>query len=274
MKSTVLEKRETIRLKVTDFDVDATLDCGQCFRWNKTGDRWHGVAFSRPLTVWQQGCELFIEGASEEEARKIWLPYFGLDADYAEIKRFLSGDEVLGAAMMFAPGLRIMRQEPWETLCSFIISQNNNIKRIRGIVARLCEAFGTPIGDGEYGFPTAATLAPLDIDDLAPLRCGFRAKYILDAARQVACGSVDLDACTALPVDEARDLLMRIKGVGPKVADCALLFGCGRLECFPVDVWIKRVLAKYYPDGFPEKYKVYGGIAQQYLFHYARLNSV
>lgn len=252
------------------FDPDVTFDCGQCFRWDKTEDgTWKGVALSHVLTVRREKDGIYVYGAQKGMERRL-AEYFDLDRDYGRVTDTLSGDPVLKAAITFAPGIRVLRQEPWETLCSFIISQNNNIPRIKGIVARLCENFGDKIAENEYAFPPAERLAELNEADLAPLRSGFRAGYILDAARRAAGGEIDFGALSHMPLDDARNTLKKINGVGPKVADCALLFGCGRLDAFPVDVWVRRVLAKFYPGGFPEKYMIYGGIAQQFLFHYAR----
>ena len=173
-------------------------------------------------------------------------------------------------ALNSAKGIRILRQDRWETLCSFIISQNNNIPRIKGIIGRLCEAFGERI-DGGYAFPSADRIASLTEEQLAPIRSGFRARYILDAARRVTDGRTDLDAVSAMIYDDAKKYLMQIKGVGNKVADCVLLFGYGFFDAFPKDVWIKRVIEKYYGENFDESiFKPYGGIAQQYLFYSER----
>lgn len=266
-----LIKENIIELDAGLFDPDVTFDCGQSFRWERQQDgSWSGIAYGRFLTVQRQGGSLFLVGANDDDYEQIWKPYFDLDRNYSNIKKILSGDSVLEAALEFAPGIRVLRQEPWEALCSFIISQNNNIPRIKGIVSRLCETFGDKIGDGLYSFPPVEKIAGLSQVDLAPLRSGFRAGYILDAAQKVAAGQIDFEALSEMPLEDARKRLQIIKGVGPKVADCALLFGCGRLDSFPVDVWIKRVLAKFYPNGFPQEYMRYGGIAQQFLFHYAR----
>ena len=253
------------------FDPDVTFDCGQCFRWDKRDDgAWCGIAFGHPLTVRNDSSHLLLEGADEKTFEHVFRGYFDLGRDYQAVCELLSDDPILASAIEFAPGIRILRQEPWEALCSFIISQNNNIPRIKGIVSRLCENFGDEICSGQYAFPPAERIARLSEHELSPLRSGFRAAYILDAARRVTGGEIDFEAASLLPLDDARKMLMKIKGVGPKVADCALLFGCGRLDAFPIDVWIKRVLARFYPDGFPQEYRNYGGIAQQFLFHYAR----
>ena len=260
-----------LRIPAADLDLDATFGCGQCFRWDRQPDgSWRGVACGRALHVRRQGGALVLEGGGPSGDELVWRRYFDADRDYGAIRKRLSADPVLRRAMGYAPGIRILRQDAWEALCSFIISQNNNIPRIRGIVGRLCGTFGEPVGEGDFSFPPAQRLCGLDEADLAPLRCGFRAGYILDAARRVASGEVDLKALETLPIGRARQELQRIKGVGPKVAECTLLFGCGRLECFPLDVWMKRVCGCFYPQGFPERFARYGGIAQQYLFHYAR----
>ena len=180
----------------------------------------------------------------------------------------------LREAAAFAGGIRILRQEPWEALCTFILSQNNNIKRIAGLAERLCENFGQAIpaedGDRYFSFPSAERLAPLTTEDLAPVRCGFRAKYVLDAAKKAASGEIRLEELRQAPTPEAMERLMEIKGVGPKVAQCALLFGLHKLDCLPRDVWIGRALDALFPEGFPEEVLPVAGAAQQYLFHYVR----
>ena len=194
-----------------------------------------------------------------------------MTTDYDAIRRTLSLDPTLAHAITFAPGIRILRQDPWEALCCFIISQNNNIKRIKGIVQRLCSCLGEPIPSSDcFSFPSSQRLAAATLEELEPLRCGFRAKYLLDAARRVSSGQVQLDAIPQMPLEQARAHLMQIVGVGPKIADCALLYGFHRLECCPMDVWMKRVFAALYPNGLPDCAQDFIGIAQQYLFHYAR----
>lgn len=270
-------QRQTITFyNITDFDVAQTLTCGQCFRWKENvDDSFSGVVNGRLYTVRAEGHTVtfsFSAQGDTEQIRDFLSHYFDFDTDYAEIKRLLSRHPVFKSAAAYAPGIHILRQDSWETLCSFIISQNNNIKRIGGIIDRLCETFGNLMPDGSYEFPTAKTLSYLTEEDLAPLRCGFRAKYIIDAAKRVVSGKVSLDTPRILPIEEARAELMKIYGVGPKVADCALLFGFGRTECFPKDVWINRAVAALFPEGLPEYALPYAGIAQQYLFHYARNN--
>lgn len=260
---------------VTSLDLGETLDCGQSFRWRDKGDgSFTGVAYEKLVTVTIQNGDLHIENTTEQDFEKIWRNYFDLDLDYDSIRSSIGEiHPVLKEASAYAPGIRILRQEPWEALCTFIISQNNNIKRIKGIVDRLCTTFGNKIGDTDfYTFPTAESLAKLTPDDLAPLRAGFRNKYIIDASRKVANGEVDLEKCKNVPYDDARAELCKIKGVGNKVADCTLLFGMHRIEAFPIDVWMRRAMERLFPGMTGEDFGEYAGIAQQYIFHYARMH--
>lgn len=255
--------------------LDLTLDCGQAFRWNKTGDgKWCAVVASRYVELLQDTETITFFDTSEEDFKNLWIPYFDLDRDYCSICDCIRTDENIGKAIDEFYGIRILNQESWETLCSFIISQNNNIPRIKGIIDRLCENFGEPIErDGKiiaYSFPTAERIAALEIEDLAPLRAGFRNKYIIDAARKVASGEVDLEKIKTLPLMEAEAELIKIKGVGAKVAQCALLYGHGHIDAFPIDVWVKRIMSEMYPDGLPDCTEGVRGIAQQYLFHWRR----
>lgn len=252
-----------IELYQPDFDLDQTLDCGQAFRWTKTSsDGYTGFFLDRQLFISGGNGRFLLHNVTEEEFLTVWADYFDLSTDYGELKRIFSEDETLSKACAFAGGIRLLRQDAWEALCSFIISQNNNIPRIKGIISRLCDEMN--------GFPSAAKLSGYTADELSFLRAGFRAKYIENAAALVAGGKTDLGYLRTAPIDEARTALMQIKGVGPKVAECALLYGMYRTEAFPIDVWIRRVLEQYYPDGFPEFASKWAGIAQQYLFHYIR----
>lgn len=258
---------------IRDLSLKETLDCGQCFRWKEQPDgSFCGVVRGRAATVHTDGDSLVIDGAVDSD-RDLLADYFDLGLDYAAVRDHLASlHPVMAQAARFAPGIRILRQEPFEALISFIISQNNNIKRIMGIIDRLCECFGEPIGEGAYAFPTAESLAKLTPDDLAPIRAGFRHRYIIDAAQKVADGTVDLEQLRTLPCGEARAALMQITGVGVKVADCVLLYGLHRLEGFPLDVWMKRAMATLFDGMDPSAFGEYAGIAQQYIFHYARLH--
>ena len=214
---------------------------------------------------------------SIEDFDAVWRDYFDLGRDYSEIRRKLCIDEYMENATRFGAGIRILRQDSWEALCSFIISQCNNIPRIKRIINILCREFGDAIcfeGVDHYTFPGAPRLAGLEERDLAPLRCGYRAEYIINAARAVASGSLDLSSLGSKPYEDARAELMKLRGVGNKVADCTALFGLNMLGAFPMDVWIKRAIAEQYGPGFdPSVFSPFAGVAQQYIYHYARGNN-
>ena len=210
-------------------DLDATLGCGQTFLWQPLeGGGWSGVVAGRAVTARMEGAVLALDGAQEED-RAFWENYFALDMDYpALLERFCSGSKRLAACVEHSPGIRVLRQPFFETLCCFIISQNNNIPRIAAITGRLCRGLGEPLANGLYSFPAPEVLAAREPEDLAFLRAGWRAGYLIDAARKVASGQVSEAALASLSDAEARALLMTIKGVGPKVADCVLLYSLSR----------------------------------------------
>lgn len=247
-----------------DFNLAETLDCGQAFRWEAVDSGYMGWAMNNKLLIEQHGNEFVLKNTTERAFLALWKNYFDLDTDYSALKELYSSDETLKKACEYAGGIRLLRQDSWECLVSFIISQNNNIPRIKGIIAKMCDMF--------RGFPSPEKLAKCTAADLEPMKAGFRAKYIIDAAQMVNSGVVNLEHLKTAPIDLSRAALMTITGVGPKVAECVLLYGCHRVEAFPVDVWIKRVMAEYYPNGLPENLKDTAGIAQQFLFHYIRTN--
>lgn len=259
---------------VYDLNLEQTLDCGQSFRWVQNPDEsFSGVAFRKSITVKMIENSLYIYNADKEDFENIWRNYFDLELDYGSIRESISKiHPILSEAAKYAPGIRILQQEPYEALCTFIISQNNNIKRIKGIVQRLCESFGDEISDGVFAFPTAEKMAGLSIEELDPLRAGFRNRYLIDAAKKIASGEVDLELCRTIDYEQAQKELMKIIGVGKKVADCTLLFGLHRIEAFPIDVWMKRAMEKLFPGMNAEDFGEYAGIAQQYIFHYSRMN--
>ncbi len=271
VKNTYKIEENSIIINSDCFDLALTLDCGQAFRWVQTGeDEWHGVAFSKPLTLKKTDRGIEFIGTDKDDFENIWSPYFDLERDYGELCRRFTADPYLAEAVDTCYGIRLLRQEPWEAICSFIISQNNNIPRIKGIIDRLCRLLGEPLGGDDYSFPSAEKIAEAGIDALAPIRAGFRAKYIIDAAEKVASGKIDIQKIYSLTIDEGRDELIKIKGVGEKVAQCSLLYGFGKIDAFPVDVWVKRIMSELYPDGLPECTNGVRGIAQQYLFHWRR----
>lgn len=273
---------------VEHFNIDHTFLCGQCFRWDKNKDgSFEGVAFEKAIKITQSNNDIFIYNTNKRDFENIWLKYLDLDKDYSMIKAQLSKDEVMTAAIGYGWGIRILQQELWECLVSFIISSSNNIPRIKRIIASLCQLYGKPIKLGDkthYTFPSADELSGITEQDLAPIKAGFRAKYIVDAVNKVNSGLIQLEQLKKLPLCEAKKSLMQINGVGPKVADCVLLFGCGRYGAFPVDVWIDRAMRGLYPCecekacGIRElgenMYGDYCGLAQQYIFYYARENNM
>ncbi len=257
------------------FNVTQTFDCGQCFRFDIEGNSAHGYAFGREVTFTQLSENELEIDCTEEEYESIWKKYLGLDLDYQSIRDKLSSlrsnDKSLLLAMETGKGIRILRQDPWETLCSFIISQNNNIPRIKKLISALCKAGAELDGGSEIAFPKPEALLKLGVDGLFALKTGFRAAYLYDAALKVSSGEVELDKIFSLPLAEAEAELCKIKGVGPKVAACTLLFGLGKFDAFPIDVWVKRVIAEYYGgDVSPADFGEYAGLAQQYLFYHRR----
>ena len=264
MKYTI--NNNNIEIICPDFSLDETLDCGQAFRWEKTGSEfditYKGFFLDKFLEISQSGEKIIFHNTTPEDFENIWTDYFDFDTDYGKIKEQLSEDETLKKACGFAGGIRLLRQDFWETLISFIISQNNNIPRIKGIISRLCENYGH--------FPTASELAIETPESLSFLRAGFRAKYIIDAALKISSEEIQYENIKSMSLQDAEKMLMNIKGIGPKVAECVLLFGAHKTDAFPIDVWMKRVMENYYPDGLPECTKGIEGIAQQYLFHYIR----
>ena len=260
-----------LRLEHTGgLELDSTLDCGQCFRWSRTPAGWAGVVDDRPVLARMEGDTLILEGPTEAE-RDFWRRYFALDVDYpALLARYQAGNRRLAACVAENPGIRVLRQPFFETLCTFILSQNNNIPRIRGLVERLCALCGSPLENGQHAFPTPEQLAACTEEQLATLRAGWRAAYLADAAQKVLGPLPGPETLAVLPLADARAALMTIHGVGPKVADCTLLYGLGRWDAFPLDVWMKRAMAQLFPRGTPVCCRGTQGIAQQFIFAYAR----
>ena len=260
-----------LRLEHTGgLELDSTLDCGQCFRWSRTPAGWAGVVDGRSVLARMEGDTLLLEGPDETE-RDFWSRYFALDVDYpALLARYQAGNRQLAACVAENPGIRVLRQPFFETLCTFILSQNNNIPRIRGLVERLCALCGSPLENGQHAFPTPEQLAACTEEQLATLRAGWRAGYLADATQKVLGHLPGPEALTVLPLADAQAALMTIYGVGPKVADCTLLYGLGRWDAFPLDVWMKRAMAQLFPRGIPVCCRGTQGIAQQFIFAYAR----
>lgn len=278
--------KDTISLiKLEHFDPVHTFECGQCFRWQQSDNgNWIGVAKNRALEVEWTGQDLVFYNTSERDFFNIWYTYFDLGRDYGQIKKRLSkNDTIMQEAISFGGGIRLLKQDFEETLISFLISQNNGIPRIRKIVEALSRKFGEHIIASKqeaYSFPTCEKLSGITLEELGSIRAGYRDKYIYKAARQMCMREVDMDTIENGSLKDARSELLKLFGVGEKVADCTLLFSGMRHDIFPIDRWVKRVMAELYIGyeasneeiaGFAEqKFGELAGFAQQYLFYYAR----
>ena len=267
-----------MNLKKDDFNLTHTFECGQCFRWNVNNDgSYTGIVADSVINIKENDAGFCFRCDNEN----LLSEYFDFDKNYSEIKENLVKiDDVLPKAIPSGYGIRLLKQDPWETLVSFIISANNNIPRIKKIIESLCLNFGKEIKYEEkmfYTFPDEKTINELNVEKLDVIKSGFRAKYIIDAANKVMDGTVNLQVPFDLNTNDAREYLKQIKGVGDKVADCILLFAYQKYDVFPKDVWTKRVLHELY--GVDEKnFDVFvsehfgnlAGFAQQYLFYYMR----
>lgn len=264
-------------IEVSDFgsiNLDITLDCGQAFRWYKDNNNlWHGVVKGIETAVESVDDKLRFYNITEEQFFGIFFDYFDFGRDYDSILNSFKNDRYLAKAVEMYGTIRILNQEPWEALCSFIFSACNNIPRIKGIIERFCLNFGEPTATS-YSFPSAEKTATLTTDDLSVLRCGYRAPYILSAAKMIAHGETDLEKLKSASLEECEKELMKIHGVGKKVADCTMLFGLSHIDAFPVDRHIRRICEKLYPEGLPECTKGAEGIAQQYMFHLQRTGHI
>ncbi|HET7512607.1 MAG TPA: DNA glycosylase [Chthoniobacterales bacterium] len=270
------------RIPAPQFDLALTLDSGQVFHWNSSGNGFLGTIGDQPVYLEQRGDALLIYPAA---AVKASTHYFSLDHPLAKICASFPDEPVMREAASSCRGLRIIRQPRWECLATFITSSMKQVVHIRQISRSLRERYGEALrvrGDRLYAFPAAARLAATTVKELRESALGYRAKNLLATARMVASGAVDLDALASLPDDELRAALCELPGVGPKVANCVMLFAYERLSAFPIDVWIERVLREnYFPrrrnptvgdlrDFAARHFGPYGGYAQQYLFHHAR----
>lgn len=271
-----------------DFNLKHIFECGQCFRFNEIEKNTYlGIAKGNALCISQDSESITLYETTEEDFKNIWYEYFDLGRDYGEIKKRLSFDPIMENAISYGDGIRILNQDLWETVISFIISASNNIPRIKGIIERFCTSFGREInymGQTYYSFPDIGTIAKLSKEDLSVIRAGYRDKYIMDAAQKFQNGQINDGYIRSLTTPEAKKMLLTINGVGEKVCNCILLFGLQRVDSFPIDVWIKRIVEKLY---FGEEQNIptiaefakkhfgdIGGFAQQYLFFYARENKI
>lgn len=249
-----------------EINLPLTLDCGQAFRWEaKENGIYTGVARSKEVKIKKTDDGILFINTSPDDIKEIWSHYFDFETDHKIILSRLTRDPFIKASYEKYGTIRILNQDPWETLCSFIISSCNNIPRIKGIIKRLSEAYGEKCGE-LYSFPDAKILAVKSEEDLAFLKAGYRVPYIIDAAKKVAGGEIDLQKIKNMPEAEARRELMKIKGVGKKVADCTMLFSLEFTDVYPVDRHIERATKEYYPNGIPDFFHPHSGLAQQYIF--------
>lgn len=272
--------------EIRDFNLMQTLECGQCFHFEKTGEMEYAVVHQkRLLHIKQEGNRLFCRNTTPDEFENVWREYFDLDRDYGRIKRYLvQSDKRLEDAVRINYGMRILNQQFEETLMSFIISQNKQIPHIKKIVREISEKYGDYLGtinDMEfYSFPDREQLKRITVEDYRACKTGFRAPYLYDASEKLSQPGFDIKELKHAGYEKAKERLITIKGVGEKVANCVLLFSLGYRNAFPVDVWIKRIMEQMYfgkSTGnneimqFAEKrFGEYGGYAQQYLFYYER----
>ena len=261
-----------------DFDLDKIADSGQCFRWEKTAeDAYRIVHRSHCLTIRHSGAERYLLSCDEEEYRNIWQDYFDLGLHYRAVRMKIRAedDPFLHRACEYGRGIRILRQDPWETLISFIISQNKNIPAIKKSIERLCASAGGTKTDADGRsfrlFPSPKAILSLDEEALAGCGLGYRCRYVRAAAGDAAAGKLEFERLKDADEETAMRELTALCGVGVKVASCVSLFGLHHVDAFPVDVWIRRILEREYPGGYPmEQYRPYNGIYQQYMFYYYR----
>ncbi len=271
---------------IKDFLLSQTLECGQCFHFVRAGEEDYYIsAMGRCLHAAQEGDVLTLYGTSAEEYENVWKDYFDLERDYGRIKEaLLEKDDALKPAVDAMWGVRILNQDFFETLISFIISQNQQIPRIKQIVAAISCNYGEPLGNGMYSFPDAGRLLAAGVEGIRSCKAGFRSPYIIDACEKFSAGVIDRERLLEADYAECVETLKQIKGVGDKVANCVALFSLRKRNAFPVDVWIKRIMEKLYFGGetaipaiqalAADRYGEYGGYAQQYLFYFAKLNEI
>lgn len=273
---------------VKDFNSVHIFECGQCFRWFRKDDgSYNGVAGGKVVNVSYFKGKLIIKNSKIQDVIDFWFDYFDLGRDYTEIKVILSKDEIMKKAIEFGWGIRLLKQDIWETLVSFVISANNRIPMIMKVVASISKEYGKELiydNHSYYSFPEVNKISGSSIKQLEVCKAGFRCKYISLTSQFVEEGVIDLYGLKNIPTDNAREALMKLPGVGPKVADCVLLYSGTKYNVFPTDVWVKRVMEELYfkreasfkeiQEFSKEKFGEFSGIAQQYLFYYARENKI
>lgn len=263
-----------ITKEIDHFSIEQICRSGQCFRMNPEGEgRYSVIAGNRYLEIRQQGTESCF-CCDEDEFESFWKYYFDLETDYsAYFSKINPRDGYLVRAAEFGSGIRILRQDLWEMIVSFLISQQNNIVRIRRCIRNICELYGeekiNARGEVYHAFPRPEALAVLDEDELKACNLGYRSKYVVRAARSAVSGGIDLNAVKTMPYGRARQELLKLFGVGEKVADCICLFALHHLQAFPVDTHIHQAMEAHYRRGFPNRrYRGAQGVMQQYIFYY------
>lgn len=274
----IFEKKKALLKEIRHFEPAQVFECGQCFRFEKVCNGYDIIACGKKLNISRQDDTLILSPCTKEDFYGTWQRYFDLERDYNIVCESFSGaDERLRIGMEYGSGVRILRQEPFETCICFIISANNNIGRIKGIVERLCRAYGSKI-EGGYAFPTPEQLRNVTQEDYFALGCGYRAAYLHKTVAMILDG-FELEKLRGMEYHQAREEIMRLPGVGPKVADCILLFSLDFICAFPVDVWVTRAMQAYMGQKATrksietyakEEFGPYAGVAQQYLFFYVR----
>lgn len=260
-----------------DFDAVKIAASGQCFRWYPLSDgRCRIFARDRTVVLKQTAPDTLELDCTPAEFQSFWHDYFDFSTDYTEIRASIDpNDHYLSQSAACGQGIRILRQDPFEMLITFLLSQRKSIPAIQKSVEALSRAAGTPIGEADgqtlYAFPTPAQLAALDDDTLAACGLGYRLPYIRQAAQVAAQNPALFDELAALDDAALREKLLSLHGVGPKIAQCVMLFGFHRMDSFPLDVWMNRVMDIHYPNGFPfDRYAPFNGVIQQYLFYFVR----
>lgn len=286
-KNIKIEENQILLQGVKNFNIKQILECGQCFRWEKVSDNdYIGVAFGRVIEVIQKDDNVTILNTNEEDFYKIWQNYFDLERDYSIIKEDLSKDKILKESVEYGYGIRILNQEPFEILISFIISARNSIPSIMKTIKKICIKWGNEIeynGQKYYTFPEPSMLENITEDEIRETGASFRSKYILDTVNKIIQNN-NLNEINKLSDDECHAALQDFKGVGAKVADCVMLFSMGKTSAFPVDVWVKRAMMYFYnaKEGSLNKIRIFArdkfkensGFAQQYMFYNARENKI
>ena len=274
---------------VKDFNLTHIFDCGQCFRWNKEEDgSYTGVVKNKVINVSQEGSTVEFNNINIDDFENIIINYFDFDTDYTEIKKTVNTDDIMAEAIKFGDGIRILNQDEWETMISFMISANNRIPMIKKVIENLSAAFGDYIGNYRgkdyYSFPTAESLSAAPVEKILECKTGFRGPRIKEAASRVLNEREQIYNIKNMSYDDGLAYLKTYVGIGDKVANCILLFSMRHFNTFPVDVWVRRVMQTLYVSKdtkdmdirkFAEnKFGEFSGFAQQYLFYYARENGI